>query len=199
MRKRILTVLITLVSTINAFAQNPGHKFEIGAGYAPFFVSSVDDGINCPYRLDAFFEYRYDFGKHIDVGAKLDYKVSPASCDDRGDGVIVGYKGYFHVVGLYAVSDINFNPGGVINPFIGLGLGPALDIDNMTSVTVQSLTPEPAKAPEWAKPRTYCNVFPALTARAGVEIMRHLRIAFSVDAYLEGFESPACISVGWTF
>ena len=195
MLRRLTTTIIALLTAISLLGQNPGHKLEIGGGYAPFFVSSVDDGIYCRYRTDAYVEYRYDFGTHIDVGAKLDYKNSPAACYDMG---AANWEGFLHFIGLFAVSDINFNPGGKIRPFIGLGIGPALFAKHWTSVTVYNPEHIPDSYPK--APYTDYIFTPALTVRAGIEVFKHLRLALNADAFLNSSsEWPACISVGWVF
>ena len=130
MRRIIIASLIALFSTINLSGQNAGHKFEVGVGYAPLFLVSVDDGQTVPYKCSTYLEWRYDFGKHIDVGARLDYKTFPTSCYDMS---AVVYKGTQHDVSFLAFADFNFKPGQRINPFIGFGIGPGVLINHWKS------------------------------------------------------------------
>ena len=56
--KRIITLILALSAAVCLFGQNAGHKFEIGVGYAPFFLAIVEDGVRMPYEGDAYIEWR---------------------------------------------------------------------------------------------------------------------------------------------
>lgn len=194
MRKLFLAALVVLVSTVSLYGQNRGHKFEVGAGFAPFFLSSVDDGIQFPFKIDAYAEWRYDFGKHVDLGAKLDYKICPARVYDFMSGV--SYDGTQHYGALLALADYNFLPGNKVNPFIGIGLGPAMIIDNEKRSQIAYEREGQYVAPLGTYPPDFMFV---ATPRIGIELFNHLRLSTSVDMSLEDTSWPVCLNVGWVF
>lgn len=199
MRKLIILSLIALIPAVSAFGQNAGHKFEAGLGFAPFLLASVDDGQTVPYKYDAYLEWRYEFdtnnaGRSFDVGAKLDYKAFPTKAYNMGTTI---YSGTQHDIALLAIADFNFNPGGKVNPFIGLGLGPGVLINNWKgskSLYSESESHDPA-----FKLGAYSNFVFIACPRIGVELFQHLRLSASVDGSLSDTRWPLCFSVGWTF
>ena len=200
MRKLFFAALVVLISTVCLYGQNSGHKFEAGVGYAPFFLVSVDDGQSVPYKCNAYLEWRYNFaanrvGKVFDVGAKLDYKTFPT---DSYDMRAVAYYGTQHGVSLLAFADLNFNPGGKINPFIGLGLGPGVLINNWKTTKVvypEAITPDYPYMPTGA----YSEFIFVACPRIGLELFSHLRLSASVDVSLADTRWPVCLNVGWVF
>ena len=190
MRRILLSALAVLVSAICLSGQNNAHKFEVGIGYAPYFLAHVDDGISIPYKYNAYAEWRYDFGKHIDEGAKLDYKTFP---NDSYDFVShISYKGTQHDVTVLAYADYNHMPGKEINLFFGLGLGPGVIMNHWK--TSQGYGSREAKTP-------FVNSQFMIVAspRIGLEFFQHLRFAASVDMSMSDTRWPVCFSVGWTF
>ena len=199
MRKFIILSLIALLPAVSVFGQNAGHKFEVGAGFAPFLLASVDDGQTVPYKYDAYLEWRYEFdtnsaGRSFDVGAKLDYKAFPTKAYNMGTTI---YSGTQHDIALLAIADFNFNPGGKVNPFIGLGLGPGVLINDWKNS--KGLNPESESHDPAFKLGAYSNLVFIACPRIGVELFQHLRLAASVDGSLSDTRWPLCFSVGWTF
>ena len=194
--KRIFSVVLMLSAAISLFGQNAGHKFEIGVGYAPFFLEVVEDGKRMPYEGDAYFEWRYDFGNHLDIGAKLDYKYCPVSVYDMG---AVEYFGDQHYGALLALVDFNFLPGRKINPFIGIGAGGGLTLDVWKSQKVvdQEIYDAAKTMSLGAKDPSFLFV---ASPRIGVELFNHLRLAASVDmSSATDTRWPICFNIGWTF
>ena len=190
MRRILLSALAVLVSTICLSGQNNGHKYEVGIGYAPFFLAHVDDGVSIPYKYNAYAEWRYDFGNHIDVGAKLDYKTFPSEGYDFLD--MISYKGTQHDVAALAFADYNHMPGQKINLFFGLGLGPGMIIDHWK-------TSQGYREREGNTPLADSQFMIVAMPRVGLEFFQQLRFAASVDMSLSDTRWPVCFSVGWTF
>lgn len=194
MRKFLFAALVVLISTVSLYGQNRGHKFEVGAGFAPFFLSYVDGGIQFPFKIDAYAEWRYYFGKHVDVGAKLDYKICPMSVYDYMSGV--SYDGTQHYGALLVLADYIFRPGKKVRPFIGIGAGPAMLIDNWKRSQVEQEREGQYVAPLGVYDPEYMLV---VSPRFGLELFYHLRLSMSVDASLADTRWPVCFNVGWTF
>ena len=200
MRKVIIIPIILLLSSLCLYGQSGGNKLELGAGYAPFFLTSVDDGQTVPYKCNAYIEWRYVFGANkagraFDVGAKLDYKTFPTSTYDM---TAVNYSGTQHDIALLVLADLNFNPGGKVNPFIGIGLGPGVLINNWKSSEV--LHPEVLSPDYYIMPTgLYPEYVFIASPRVGIELFRHLRLSASVDCSLSDTRWPVCFSIGWSF
>ena len=187
--------ILTILPVSRLSAQN---RFEAGIGYAPFFLMTVDDGIGFKSKYDAYLEWRYDFGKHVDVGAKLDYKACPISAYEFVIGLLT--TGNQHCVSLLVTSDFNFLPGKKINPYIGIGMGPALIVNNWT--TREQVTSERPGFDYSVIPPVHASTKFALVVspRLGVELFRHLRISASVDASFDSdIRWPVCFNLGWAF
>ena len=196
MKKTFLIVALAILGIMpfsNLRAQN---KFEMGMGYAPLFLEIVDDGILFTYKWDAYFEWRYQFGKHFDTGIKLDYKTAPISVYDY----TYMSNGTNHTVALEAFADYSFLPGKKVNPFIGIGIGPALIINNWTSREFFGEKQEGGKDSKLPPLKTYSKYALVVTPRIGVELFRHFRISASVDTSTDtDIRWPVCFNVGWVF
>ena len=200
MRKLFFAALIVLVSTVSLYGQGGGHKFEAGVGYAPLFLQIAEDAQSVPYKCNAYLEWRYNFapnsvGKVLDAGAKLDYKTFPTSVYDMGS---VSYYGTQHGVTLLALADLNLNPGGIINPYFGLGLGPGLLMNHWK----QSKIDYPIKNPDYPlmdTPSVESEFIVVASPRIGLELFNHLRVSASVDLSLSDTRWPVCFNVGWVF
>ena len=193
--KRIITLILALSAAVSLFAQNAGHKFEIGVGYAPFFLVGVEDKIQMPFEGDAYFEWRYDFGNHFDVGAKLDYKYCPV---DLFDGNAVRYYGDQHYGALLALADFKFLPGKKVNPFIGVGAGAGFILDVWKSQKVERPEYHDAAKDMLLGAKDPTILFVA-APRIGVELFSHLRLSASVDMSPADTRWPVCFNIGWTF
>ncbi len=197
MKKIVSFIIIAFVSAFNLFGQNGSDRFDVGLGFAPFFLTSKDEALETPYKYDAYFEWRHDFGKRVDVGARIDYKGSPARC--YNSETFTRFYGSQHAVAVQALADFNCLPGKSINPYIGIGLGPALIVHNWTSketAIVSDTTKLGLEGPLGAFPSfTWWVVSP----RAGVELFNHLRLSSSVDVSLSELLWAVCFNVGWTF
>lgn len=191
MKRFLLSLaLIALFSSGIAAQTNAGH-FEIGVGYAPFFLGTVEDSYQYSYKAGGYFEWRHDLGKHLDVGAKLDYKFCPASFYDRYGGY--NYKGDLHYGALLAVADFNFQPLEKASFFFGLGLGPGMILENWTSY--QEVSPREGWKPEQGLGSPSFQL--VVTPRVGMELFNHLRLSASVDVFVERW--PVSFNIGWTF
>ena len=197
MKKSIIVVALAILALLPAARLSAQNKFELGGGYAPFFLVTADDAVHIPYKVDAYFEWRYDFGNHWDVGAKLDYKTFPIQDFYSWEaGAII--NGYQHFGAILAVADFNLLPGKTVNPFIGLGLGPGFIVNHYTAIEYryeEYIRPDfkPGFYPPW--------VFPVLVPKIGVELFHHLRLSTSVDCDLAMGDTrwPVCFNLGWVF
>ena len=190
MRRILLSALALIVSAFCLSGQNGSHKYEIGIGYAPYFLAHVDDGVSIPYKYNVYAEWRYDFGNHIDVGAKLDYKTFPSSAYDFT--FLVLYEGKQHDVAVLAYADYNHMPGKAVNLFFGLGLGPGVIMNHWK--TSQGYGNREGKTPV-----VNSEFMVVVCPRIGLEFFQHLRLATSVDLSMSDTRWPVCFSVGWTF
>lgn len=137
----------------------------------------VEDAAALQYGIAAYAEYRFGFGRHLETGAKLDYKFG-----------ILTWNHTSHSFGLIAVADYKILPERKINPYIGIGAGPVLGFNNATySGTYQPL------------------LLACCYPRAGVELYKRLRISMELDiAFNKGFIEeaiymPVCLNFGWIF
>ena len=196
--KKIIIVTLAILSVLSATNLSAQNRFEIGVGYAPLFLMSVDDGVQFNSKYDAYFEWRLDLGKHFDVGAKLDYKVCPVSAFDM---VATGYSGVLHCASLLTIADFSCLPGKAVNPFIGIGAGPALTLTHWTSRETRTGEPLPSDYYEHLGPLKAIPGFALIVSpRIGVELFNHLRLSTSVDASFNNLiRWPVCINVGWVF
>ena len=196
MKKSVIIVALAILTLLPASRLSAQNKFELGGGYAPFFLVLAEDALSVPYKVDAYFEWRYDFGKHWAVGAKVDYKtfkIHDYAYD--ADAIIDGVQPYG---ALLAVADFCFCPGKAVNPYIGIGLGPGFIVNHFTAIEFQheeSIRPDikPGVYPPW--------VFPVFAPRIGVELFHHLRLSTSVDCDLAMGDTrwPVCFNLGWVF
>ena len=191
MLKRLIALLIILIPSFSVFGQRSGHHLEVGAGYAPYFLVIVDDGIQMPHKCDAYLEWRYSMGEHLSVGAMIDYKTNPISSVDY----VVTYSGTQHYGALLATAEYSLFPGKTINPFIGVGIGPAMIINHWKEMKTEPGHEIPdfplgVRSPEY--------LFAAMP-RIGFELFGHLRLSTSVDMSAADTRWPVCFNVGLTF
>jgi len=180
MKTKVLAVCLLLIIAPNAFAQT-ANRFEAGVGYAPFYLAVSDGSFNKKFDVAAYFEWRRAALNHFDYGAKLNYTVGPA---------VSGAKGAAHYFGALAVADFNAFPGKIVNPYIGVSLGPAAGLSADAS-----------------RGRNTFSFLLSVSPRIGIELFNHLRISASMDviaynpfrAGLEAAFMPLCFNVGWTF
>ena len=195
MKKFFIVIVIVLASSFCLLGQDGGHKFEVGGGYAPIFLFSAAEGGNIdPYKIDGYFEWRYDFGGHWDIGAKIDYKYFPL----KGYDFDLYYEGVQHYGAVLALADFNILPGKAVNPFVGIGLGPGLNVNYYKSFEAKgTYAPVTTPEPGWYPPQVYLVIVP----RIGVELFHHLRLSASIDADVVMYNTrwPVCFNVGWTF
>ena len=187
MSNRILIAVgVALMLSTGMMAQSgAASKFEIGVGLAPFidrYMMVWDGPYKSKYEAAAFAEWRLGLGRHFDCGAILGYAVGPT------DGIAPGvsFKGVGHVVELLAFGDFNILPGKKVNPYLGIAMGPLVDIQKY------DYKPEPEVY--------FCKL--SAGPRIGVELFDHLRISVeSVFHIFGGYNigQPICLNVGWTF
>ena len=192
MKRILLSALIALASTICLSGQNKSNKYEIGIGYAPYFLAHVDDGILIPYKSNAYAEWRHGLSNHIDAGARLDYKTFPSSSYDFVSHV--SFEGRQHDVAVLAFADYNHMPGKAVNLFFGLGLGPGMMINHWKTSHSYSIKDDDPKTPV-----VNSEFMVVVCPRVGLELFQRLRLAASVDASMSDTRWPVCFSAGWTF
>ncbi|MCR5325558.1 MAG: hypothetical protein K6E37_02275 [Bacteroidales bacterium] len=198
MKNTIIITVMAMFAILPDSRLSAQNRFEAGIGYAPFFLEYVDDGIQFKGKFDAYLEWRYVIGKHFDAGAKLDYKACPISVYDFMDGLLT--TGNQHCVSLLANADFNFLPGKKVNPYIGIGMGPALIVNNWT--TREQVTPERPGFDYSVIPpvQAYTKFALVVSPRFGVELFSHLRLSVSTDAsFNSDIRWPVCLNIGWTF
>ncbi len=181
MKSKLFALFCILLFTAPNVMGQSSNRYEAGIGYAPFYVAVSDDNFSKRFDIAAYFEWRHEFSKHFDLGAKLNYTVGPAE---------YGYKGSGHYLGALAVADFNAFPGKSINPYIGLALGPAA-----------GLSIDPSRG------RNQAVFMLTVSPRIGFELFSHLRVSASMDIFaynpfeasLEAAFMPLCFNLGWTF
>ena len=194
MDRFLITIIIVAVIPLSVAAQGRSvNQFEIGAGYAPVFLASADDSYEVPFKVDVFCEWRHNLGRFFDVGAKLDYKLSPASIMDRYAGFT--YKGLQLYGALLAYTDLNLRPLKKVGFFAGLGFGPGMILNDW--ILVEENNPREGMEPQRGigVPQYYLVIAP----RIGIDLFHHLRLSMSVDMALADMRWPLCLNAGWTF
>lgn len=178
MKSRILITCIAVLVASSAFAQNKG-VVEAGVGCAPFRYFSVSDAVNYKYQMAAYAEYRLPLGKYFDAGVKLDYKAGPSEPAPKDMSVT-------HFIGLIGVADFNLFAGKAVNPYIGLGIGPAVGFSYMSELGQNG---------HYGPRLLFCAV-----PRIGVELFNHLRVSVEADIVpLAPVFNPICFNIGWAF
>lgn len=116
-------ILLFLFSDFSTEAQVKGsHNYEIGVGINAYGILGAVGGPVRKSGPGAYFEYRYAFADHFDVGGQLSYRFSNGQ---------TGYIGpetpdqtiKYNQIGLKTLADYNICPGRLANPYIGVGLG----------------------------------------------------------------------------
>ena len=116
----------------------------------------------------------------VDVGVLLDITSAEREYSSRRqeDGVTMGpYRQNNRTATAAVVCDYNFNQGGLVNPFIGIGYGTCL----YTAIN-QVVYDSDGK----------CMVF---IPRVGVELFRHLRVTWSSHLSRKGYHNVS-LAVG---
>ncbi len=193
MGHKLLLAGIAMLASVSLSAQI---RFEAGLGYVPFFLMTADDGNQFSHKYDVYLEGRYNLGSHFDVGAKIDYKACPESAFDM---YATSFKGTLHCVSILALADFSFSSCKTVNPFVGIGAGPALVVNHWTSK--ERVRDVPVLPGEYEFPLgVYTGFAFVVSPRFGVELFEHLRISLSLDWSLDAdIRMPVCLNVGWAF
>ncbi len=175
-----LLIVILLFSTVCLFAQEQSDRYEIGAGFAQFYLGRSDGGLNKKNEISLYAEWRHNYNRFISLGTKVDYSVGPVYIFDREDSA------FAHYLGASGVATFHLIPNKYITPFICLGAGPAFGVETYQSAG--------------------CCFMAQANLRAGLELFRHLRISVSgtisydiVHPSFPGIYMPASFSIGWSF
>lgn len=183
--KRLTVLMALLLVSVSSFAQNNDkHNYEIGVDLNVYGILGADGGPSRGFAPGAFFEYRYDFTDKIDFGAQLSYDHSTGKSAFWGDAPQWGIV--YNQVGLKAVADYNVCPNRLVSPYIGVGLGTGMLIED-TSVDY-----------------TDTGIFGVLGPRVGVQIWR-FRLALEFDFAFNGeygflhTETSTGLKLGFTF
>ena len=181
--KKILITALAIIAILTAGKASAQNKLEVGLNYAPYEnLAAADDIPNMLYKFGVYSEYRWQWGKHFDVAARLDAKAGPVGDYDYWSKKY-HYDGFSLSGDILAMADFNLFPGKAVNPFIGLGLGPGFGMHN---ATLDGLFGG--------------HFFLYTDARAGLELFRHLRISidYSVPLLSEMFTTLNA-NIGWVF
>ena len=184
MKFRVIISVLCLLFTTNLLAQEKGvNKFEIGGGYAPFFINHRGDGLNKKYDINVYAEWRHSVNNHISFGTRYDDKVGPSAKGGYVERSIV-YNGNVHIRDLLAVADFSFLNDSNVSGFLNIGAGPG--------VALYQLQPEPHPFSP--------TLFACLNTRIGVELFKHLRLAAGFDLTLfSAYYWPVTFTAGWVF
>ena len=172
MKKTIVIAVLSILATLSASKVSAQNRFEIGVNYAPYEnFSAADDIPNMLYKFGAYGEYRWQWGQHFDVAARIDAKAGPIGYYEKWNKK-TSYYGFSISGDVLAAVDFNLLPDKAVNPFIGLGLGPGFGMHNDTLDNLFS-----------GRFYIYTDL------RAGLELFRHLRISvdYSVPLLSEMF------------
>lgn len=121
--KRLISIFLVMlvISSISAFAQDKPHNFEAGLGINIYGIGAVG-GPGKGLGPGFHFEYRYNYSERVDVGGRLYYKYGKGRSEFVGiDSPTWGFVD--NHIGLKGVADYNMRPGKSIKPYIGVGLG----------------------------------------------------------------------------
>lgn len=98
------------------------HSFEIGAGLNAYGILGAVGGPGRYVGPGAYFEYRYAFAEHFDIGAQLNYKYGKGHSADFGDDM-QSYGFTCNQIAFKASADYDICPSRLASPYIGVGLG----------------------------------------------------------------------------
>ncbi len=141
MKKYILIIscVLTALTTFCAKADDELRKWEgeffagvnvgIGEDFAvKDYVTAIDSKARAGYSLGA--EFRRNLEKlPVDLGLRLSFSKVGYDVEWKANDNSPGMwgKSYVNSIGIAAVGDWNFNRGGVVSPFVGTGLGIAIN------------------------------------------------------------------------
>ena len=205
--KRLLTTLVILAIGMTAFAQyGPGRGgFGGGRGYGPsagfrpgggyymhegtlelgasinYFNKGGEEGH--PARLGFFGEYRVDVGPVVDLGVQL-YTTFGLNRPYVSETDPLGPSVNFWQGAPLVVTDINLLPYSMVNPYVGLGLGPGFGW----------MKNEGAEKGIWTQALV-------LDPRAGIELFECLRMSIHYQWYLNNAArySHFGLAISWAF
>ena len=200
MKKIILAIALAVLCVGPVCAQDKlPVRFEVGAGFAPLFLMGVEDSFEVPYKLDAFFEARYDLGRFFDLGLKADYKFNPFKGESHAYDHF-SYKGHQHYGALIATAGLKIPVNEQFLFFAGMGFGPGMVRKSITDANISA--PEDAESPVGSH---NSGLFLVVAPRIGAQLYDHLRLSISADLTTDEAEDraetrwPVCLNIGWTF
>lgn len=122
--KRLFAASLLVFVCICASAQSivGSHSFEIGGGINLFGLIASHGGPDRELGPGVFFEYRYAFAEHFDVGGQLNFKCGKGRPEYSGPGSPT-FEFFDNQVALKAVADYNICPSRLASPYIGIGAG----------------------------------------------------------------------------
>ena len=200
MRRFLFVVVFCLLFAPVVSAQDKlPVRFEVGAGFAPLFLMGVEDSFDVPYKLDAYFEARYDLGRFFDLGLKADYKANPIKGENPH--VPVTQTGHQHYGGLIATAGLKIPVNERFLFFAGLGFGPGMVRKTIAEVDMDGALGG-AVYPGGTRDS---GLFLVVAPRIGAQLYDHLRLSISADLTTDEAEDraetrwPVCLNIGWTF
>lgn len=185
--KRLVVLIASLLACVPLSAQQKDkHNFEVGADLNVYGILGAVGGPSRGLAPGAFFEYRYDFTDHIDFGAQLSYDHSSGKSAFTGSdtprwGIV------YNQVALKAVADYNMCPNRLVRPYIGVGLGAGLLVEDVSAGFTDT-----------------SDVFGVVGPRIGVQIWR-FRLTLEFDFAFDGqygflhTETSTGLNLGFTF
>lgn len=188
MKKLIVGLLAAMFGVSSAMAQTDGKvrawEVEVFAGPnvsigesedVGFFSTAIDSKALVGYSLGA--ELRHNFSKlPIDVGARFAFSKIGHNVEWQANEVSAPTwnKSYTNSFTLAAVGDWNFNRGGTVSPFVGLGAGVAFNKSYGTGTK------------------------PFVMPRVGIGINNRLRVSVSANLS-DHAHNTMLLSLGYTF
>lgn len=195
MKRFFFTIAFIALGTGVLLGQGKGSgHFEIGAGYAPFFLVSVDDSFDLSYKADVYCEWRNKLGRVFDWGVKADLKYNPITGYNGAD--VFSYSGNQYYGAILAITDVNVHIIDRYGLFAGIGIGPGLVLTDITEANMDK-----AKAGVPSPVGLQSEFLVVVSPRIGMELFSHLRFSASVDiaTAMESTRWPVCFNVGLTF
>ena len=98
------------------------HHYEIGGGINIFGILGAVGGPERSPGPGFYFEYRYAFAEHFDVGGQLNYKCGQGQSAYAGPGSPT-FRFFNNQIAIKAIADYNICPSRLANPYIGIGAG----------------------------------------------------------------------------
>jgi len=98
------------------------HHYDLGGGVNLFGILGAVGGPGRELGPGAYFEYRYAFAEHFDIGGQVNFKCGKGHSAYSGPESPT-FDFFDNQIALKAVADYNICPSRLASPYIGIGAG----------------------------------------------------------------------------